>query len=590
MMRTQPGDRWIRRPAVAGAALVLSVRLVMAFGMVAPIVQPDEAAYLGNAHYLAFGTGLVPTAASYSPGWGIVLAPFSRVLHDPLRLYRTALLINAVLGVVAIACCVALASRLMPSRSARWRVTIAALATLLPGLVLSSGIANVSSLFIAMTLLIAVLAARAWEHDRPWRWLLLGVAWGALLSVHPTAIAVGVGVVAASTFGLRPRRIRRWLERLGALAIGAAPLAIAGVALARRISLATPPGTSGSTTTRLIHTTDLVTSAVGHHGVVGLLAELSGQVLYLTASTASLFLVGLIVGVRSIRAAIVSSDASPAVRLRAFATVTAVSTIVASVLVINPPEDSPLERLLYGRYDEHVLALVVLVGIAAVLDQDARFSGRSRAVVSACIVGVGASVFVAARIGRSGNVLVERQDVLGLSPLLYVLQKNHHAGLAPVVVALVICSLVGIAVVSIVARGVIARAMLFTFGLGATAFVGVGAVLLIRGSQGRAAERQLVGPIADHVTRTSDGCVGYDPTLDVDWHLSTYELMLPDVRFRPIAVDASGAASSGQACAEAVLAPPDDAGLADVGLVPVASENNPEQPGIVLYVLAAEAG
>jgi hypothetical protein len=577
------------RGALGGAVVVLSVRLVLAFCMRTPIVQPDEAAYLGTAHYLAFGAGLVWTGASYSPGLGVVLAPISRVLGDPLELYRAALLMNAALGVVAFWCCLALARRLVPKRSVGWHVATAAAAALLPALVLSGGLANASSLFVAATLLIAVLAARAWEQDRPRRWMVLGLAWGALVSVHPTAVAVGAGVVVATTFGLRPVAMIHWLRRFSALVIGAVPFVFATVVLSRRISRATPPGATGPTTTRLVHTADLVSSALGRHSVVGLFAELTGQLLYLCASTASLFLVGMLVGVRSIRSAVGQSDADSAVRLRAFATVTATATLAASVLVINPPDDSPLERLLYGRYNEHVIVLVVLVGLCAVLDDDAGIWSRSRAWMSALVVGLVATVFIAARAGKPGNVLVERQDVLGLSALFNGLQRLHHSTLAPVVAVLVVTSFAGIIVVLVIARSNTRRDALTAIGLVSALFTVFGAALLIRGSQSRAVERQLITPIADHVRRTSDGCVGYDPTLDVDWHLSTYEFMLPAVRFRPIAVDASGGVVSGQSCAEAVLAPPGDGELARLGLVPAAFENTPEQPGIVLYVLSSEA-
>jgi hypothetical protein len=581
--------RWIRRPVVAGAVAVFAIRFGLALAMATPIIHPDEAAYLGNAHYLAFGTGLVSTGAAYGPGWGLVLAPFSRVLDDPLDLYHAALLINALLGVGAYCCGLALARRLAPAAPTRRHVLAAVAVAALPALLLSTLLVNVSSLFIAATLLIAVLAVRAWEDDRPRRWIALGLAWGALVSVHPTAVAVGVGVVAATTFGLRPSAVRHWFERVAPLAIGAAPVALASILLAHRISDATPAGPSGATTTRLANSTDLVSSAVGGHHLVGLFGELAGQVLYLTASTGSLFLVGLFIGVPAIRAALSraaagSEGATMAVRLRAFAAVTAVSTLAASVLVINPPDDSPLERLLYGRYNEHVIALVVLVGVSALLEE-ARLWNRSRALLSTAAVAIAAVTLLATRIGKPGNAIVERQDVLGLSALLYVLHRLDLASLGPVVAVLVLISLTAVWAVSLLDRTKAVRPVLLAAGSASILLIIGGGALLIRGSRTRADERRLVAPIVEHVRSSGDGCIGYDPAIGADWHLLTYEFMLPDVRFRPVTVDADGAVPPGQPCTSAVLAPPDDRALPPLGLVPTAVEHTPAQRGVVLYVL-----
>lgn len=573
------------RPAIVGMLTVLTVRLGVAFAMTVPIVQPDEGAHLGIAHYLAHGSGLPASSAPYNPGLGVVLTPFSWLFPEPLGLYRCALVVNALLGVVAFVFMVSLARRLAPERSHTQRVAAAAIVALAPALVSSSGLANVSSLFVAGSLGVALLVARAWEADRVRRWAVVGAAAGALTAVHPTATPLAIGVFIGACFGLARDRdrsaIRVARRRMFGLAVGAGPVVIASLILATRVRDATPVVLSGQTNSRLGQAAGLVGTALSRHHVSGLVAETAGQFLYLTASTASLFLIGMMAGLASFRAALRSPQASIGVLIRAYAAAVSLVTIIASVFVINPPDNSPLESYLYGRYNEHVFALVVLIGLVNCLsprnDRTLWTRPRTLGVVGIALTGA----FIAIVAGRPGNQLEQRQDVLGLAAPFYALEKLGHITLPWVTAVMVTCGVGGWVAIAVATRSGGPWAVLGVATFTTLTLAAPGVVILAKGSTARSLEHNLAPRIVAAAADAPDHCVGYSGELAADWHLFNYQFLLPTQRFK-IVLDAAPTKDA-QICRNALLAGSNDPLPKALGLTEVAREHTTALPDVVLY-------
>ena len=77
-------------------------------------------------------------------------------------------------------------------------------------------------------------------------------------------------------------------------------------------------------------------------------------------------------------------------------------------------------------------------------------------------------------------------------------------------------------------------------------------------------------------------CVGYLPAVEGSWWLATYQYRLPDVRFRPVVVDADGVQAPA-GCRRLVLGDDRDPAVAALGLEPIASELVYEPFPITLY-------
>src|SRR5262245_54536470 len=74
---------------LAGSCLLLfAVHLAIALSVAHPTIYGDEPGYLGNAHYLVFGTGA--TGQGYYPGYSLLLIPADLLFRSPLAYYRAA--------------------------------------------------------------------------------------------------------------------------------------------------------------------------------------------------------------------------------------------------------------------------------------------------------------------------------------------------------------------------------------------------------------------------------------------------------------------------------------------------------------------
>ena len=115
----RPGARWWWA-ITAAAAVALLVRLWAVRDRIEYSLWPDEPAQLAIARLV--GDGAHWTMRNHSiwrPGYGTLLGPVYAVTDDPQAVYRTAMVLNAVLGAVAAALLVVLARRRSPCRPLR---------------------------------------------------------------------------------------------------------------------------------------------------------------------------------------------------------------------------------------------------------------------------------------------------------------------------------------------------------------------------------------------------------------------------------------------------------------------------------------
>ncbi|HZQ58825.1 MAG TPA: hypothetical protein VFA84_12345, partial [Acidimicrobiales bacterium] len=208
--------------AALGIAAVVGAHLALMAYMRVPVIHPDELGYVQNAHYLARG-GLRPTT-EYYPGYSLLLVPLWWASHDPLTVWRGALVVNAALAGVATVLAWHLLARLSPGLPRGWRALVVTATVAYPALVLFSDFSMAESAFAAGFLAVCVLAARA-APRRSWgAWAAFGAACGLLALVHPRGFALYVAAGLLGLAALVPHGWRRAAPALGAL--GGALLAV----------------------------------------------------------------------------------------------------------------------------------------------------------------------------------------------------------------------------------------------------------------------------------------------------------------------------------------------------------------------------
>jgi hypothetical protein len=345
----------------AGMAVLLVLQLTLLRSATGPWTTHDEAGFLAAARFFS-GADVVPTLEPipfYHPGYSLLLAPLDALISSPGDVYRAAVGLNAVLAALQAVPLYALARQL---RLEPWRAALAALAVAAyPAFLLDSQTAWAESLFqllFACFALTAVLLARRPEARRAV--LLAGLA-GTLYLVHPRAagiVLLAVGFVAVLTLAktLAPRAL--------ALAAVAAAVPVALTFALKALLLdriyAPDPAREGMG--------DIV-APLGEPGRWDeLILNFAGQSWYLAAAT---------IGLAPIGAALLAMRAARAFRpgpdgldrdgaAMGLLLLSCLSVLTASSLWIGV-NIARVDHLIFGRYNEGVVAVPMLVALVALL-------------------------------------------------------------------------------------------------------------------------------------------------------------------------------------------------------------------------------
>lgn len=475
-------------------------------------IVADEAGYLANARYLA-GVGEawnMGTTTFYRPGYSLLLVPLYRLFDDPATVYRAAVVVNIALAAATVPLAAAVARRLFGLRRGT-ALAVGTVATLYPPTFLQSNFAWSENLFVPLFLGLA-LATHALLVDRRW-WTgpLVGLLAPLLVLTHgrgagPAAVAVVVVAVAGAR-GVVDRRA-------AAVGIGlAAAGLLAGQALNRHLVDVLFERDRGDER--------LVRDALGRIDDLGaVVLAVGGQVWYLLVATAGLAGVGAVALVLRARSPGRAGEAGAA---------WAALAMVGSVLVVSSlyMADRPrADHAIYGRYDEGVILLLLVAGLAHLVSAEA----RRRVVATA---GAGAALVVAGAVlwGWRQDLLLEAPfnavNALGVRPW-----REAFDGLR-----LVPITLVALALLALVLGASFVRRR---GALAVTAVLAVVAVAHLHATFATGKTRSIVGAeqaeVVDHLVG-SDAVLAYARTPGVDARFWAYQQYLPEQRFTRFRAD-----------------------------------------------------
>lgn len=568
-------------------ALVAGTHLWLAAHMRAPVVQADEFGYLYGAHYLALGGPPPATpgypAAPYFPGYSLVLVPLWWASRHTATVYHGALVVNAALAALAAWLASVLAGRLAPGMSPRLRALVGLVVAAYPSYLLFANLAESENLMVPAYLALCLLARRAFAGRQAAIWAALGLGAGALYAVHPSALAVAVAVALVGAWVARPfspplpgamprppfapspAHSRPATSSGWALLAGLGAGLVLGLGLARAlVAYVTAGGPSDSSGLA----SGLSREATGS-GLANLGLELSGQVLYLVAVTAGLVVLGAVLaggaswavarhregrgggepgGGDAGRGAVGSGHPGAAARYQTLALVAVTSVVMLVVSVVSVGRPSRIDTILYGRYNEAVLAPLLVAGLVVAVGLRRRVR-RPRPV---WVVAGGLGVLAVTALGvAAGRAPVLRGTVQASN----VLAAHVTFGGSARKVSLDVAALAGLGAATLVAGVVVWRRSLV---LGAVVVVAAFAPSaatalgdLAHQSQGTA--RQQVVPDTLVALRArwgaASGCVGYDVAGRPDpFSFFNDRLFDPAQRFAPF-----DSATGGRPCSDEVV-------------------------------------
>lgn len=331
-------------PAVIGAVVVTVVRAVFVGNRRAISLTPDEIANLGMARYLSGGSWWMTNTPTWRPGLGALMAPLHVVFDDPATLIRIGLVVNVVLGGLAVLLLVPIVRRLTDVGEVG---------------------ATAVSVLIALMPSSLVASAHVWAEPAV-TLVFLGVVFGLMRFYDGPTIATGALVVAVSAVGYTFHG--RLLPLVGVtvlfLMMGAGRrrpwwsvlFAIEGLVL---VGLSNLFATSVFDAVWARRSDDnSTTSVVRRAGLVAhVLESLAGQIWYLLAGSALTFGFGLVVLVRRAWSGrgrdALSRDSALVLGL------TLPMLLVSAIFMADRPRP---DQLIYGRYNAAIVWPIIAVG------------------------------------------------------------------------------------------------------------------------------------------------------------------------------------------------------------------------------------
>ncbi len=351
--------------------LLIALRIPLALSQESP-QELDELGYLGNARYLATGSGLVdPVArAAYKVGYSLLLIPAFLWTSDGALGYTLALLISAAAIAIVHPLVFVLTGQLRPDLPPFDRMLIALVTSVYPAIVLYGTSAMSFNAFVPSYLLFLVLCHRVQLEPRLWHTFALGAISAYLYWVHERAL--GILVIALTLVPAYQMAKRRKFLATGSLYLGAALVLGAS-------SLLTVPGTEYRT---LDKGSSILQKIAGLDDIA---LEIVGQSWYAMVATAGLILLGALTALlnRPLR--------ELSFRHRGFFWLivlgTGSSAIAMSVLFMSRWSSTRFTYLIYGRYNEAVLVPLLALALAS-LHPGRRHAGTLKALPAGCLAGL----------------------------------------------------------------------------------------------------------------------------------------------------------------------------------------------------------
>ena len=393
----------------AGVGAIIAVHLILAWPVHVPIIHPDELGYLLDARVLARGG--VRSAVEYYPGFSLLLVPLWLGNAGPLTVFRDTHVVQALLSGVGAVLVWRVTTLLAPGLVGWRRVVVVGVVSAYPAALLFGDLALSEVAFTTTFVAVVVLAARAFASRSPGRWLALGFASGVLVAVHPRGLAVVVVTLVAGLVVLGWRR--------------SSVLPFAGLAAGMFVALAATRWLlaevrAPSTILGAYQPDSVLSKSLSAHGLTSLVTEVAGQLFYLSVATVGLVPLALAVGgaalVRTIR-----GSRAPTVIITAYATACFVAVWGLSSLFANLGDRA--DKLIYGRYNEGVIAPLLVIALADVL----LHRGARRWLIS----GVGMSVATGAvvLIGDRTSALygtLNPINIVGVMPVVSRMGNHIH--------------------------------------------------------------------------------------------------------------------------------------------------------------------
>ncbi len=492
----------------------------LGIGVEVPIIYGDEAGYVGNARFLAMGYGIPKFNVPYYPGYSFFIVPIFWFFNDMAVVYRVILIMNAFLLSLTSLGVYFLAEKLWPTISKKHLIILSLTVGLYPSFLLYSNVAMSENAYIPVFVFLCLLSAYAF-HSRYWlHWLGIGAIAGFLYIIHPRALPVliALGIISIRILWPLTKNIYPFLSLL----VGLITITLSGVFIKR--SIFGEGLEEYNTATYSI--SEVLFKYVDPTKLKWVIYELAGQAFYLSVSTYGLFIGGLITSVICLKKFFNDGQRDLMTEVAALIGLAMLGTWVLSSLYV--PGGSPTNHLIYGRYNEGVLAPVLMLAFIGLTHPLWKRRISLKAWIICVIVGAlvfGFLLFIG-RTSEQRSGITNWINIIGLYQILGILNRIDVFVLAG------LSFLVGLPVIYIARKGK-SIAFIGLMGIFICSAVFTSHFYFGSGSKSRAKQRVLAASV-DQVHRTFHkdvSCLSYDLAAPSLWHFFNYQIFMPRYSF-----------------------------------------------------------
>ncbi|MDQ1509967.1 MAG: hypothetical protein QOG50_1811 [Actinomycetota bacterium] len=546
-------DGSVRLIVAALSSLTFLVHVIAAGRMRAPIIQADEAGYLGNARYIAQGIGR--THAGYASGYSLLIAPAALLSRDPLTAYHLSLVVNALLAASLPLLGFFLARRVFPDASKTAIVGTALLLILYPGWSTLANLTLAENALVPAVLATACVISVARQSRL--RWCLAAALASYASWVSPRGILVVVAFAFACLVSTRP-----W--KSSSPGVPALVLALVLTAAGRAVNI-TIAGTTQVPGLNNGWRSQILRPLLHPHLWNDAVANLIGWLVYTSIATFGVVIIGSLILAAALAGHKVAASSSAIVPVATFALPALLLTWVLGALSAVQVPLSRLDHLVYGRYVDGVLAPVFVVGAVWLLEKTRTVTRRAEivralAIGAALVAAVGVFALIRPSTARGASLNI----VNALALQVYTLHLHRSL---PVVLLAAVCVVTAVLIINAIdRRAMAATIVLFLAWSSWVTYNGYA----VHDSVGRAQQHVLVeGVDRLRAIGVDTSCVIVDRALSLsEWHLANYEFFVPATTFR---IDA---AVGPPKCGPLVLSPSAEVSARLPGAMPVSYENH----------------
>jgi hypothetical protein len=330
------------------------IHLVLSFSSNTPLFYPDEFGYIGNARLIIFDQMEV---TKYFPGYSLLLIPALLISNDIEIAYKLIQIINSlVMAFIPIMSMKLL--RIFDENISPKKIYIIAISSgLYPAFLLYSNFAMTETVIIPSATLLVLIFAKLLENFRSvflWSCLLIIVAY--MILVHPRNVVIVPAIIITLVIHYLTTNFKE-LSKKNKL-IHLMGLIIVFLIICSLIAYFAINLGYASRLQMLL----------GEIADSKFILTITGQVLYLSLSTFGLFLIGIVVAIRSFIREISNKDPKKHGRalIIGFAAINFLFSFLLSTWFMSIP--SRADHVIYGRYNESYLLPILLIGFLCIME------------------------------------------------------------------------------------------------------------------------------------------------------------------------------------------------------------------------------